>query len=117
MVTLKPSNSGQFDAPRAKAPCTFELGSPTPALRKEINAAEVMSVAIPAINPRGMSFLGSADSSAANGSCSIAKNNHTANGKVIKIPFQPSGNQEPPPSGSSTVAPVAGSTPTFSAHR
>src|SRR4051812_13490483 len=46
-----------------------------------------------------MSFFGSADSSAARGSCSIARNNHTANGSVARMPFMPNGNQEPPPFG------------------
>src|SRR5688572_21732203 len=71
---------------------------------------------MPAMRPLGMSFLGSADSSAASGNCSMARNNHTANGRVASTPFQPNGNQEPPPSASSIALP-SGPTPMLSAQR
>src|SRR5882672_2706371 len=99
-VTLNPSSNGQFEAPSAIAPCTVVLASPTPAFRKQISVADNISVAMP--------FLGSADSSAASGSCSIARNSQTANGSVASTPFQPNGNHDPPHSGSSTAAPVTG---------
>ena len=41
--------------------------------------------------PRGMSRLGSTDSSAASGSCSMARNSHTAKGSVASTPAKPNG--------------------------
>ena len=78
--------------------------------------AETISVSMPRMMPRGMSRLGSTDSSAASGSCSIARNSQTAKGSVASTPEKPNGNIEPLPSGSSIAAP-SGPTPMFSAQR
>ena len=60
-----------------------------------------------------MSRLGSTDSSAASGSCSMARNSHTAKGRVARTPVKPNGNNGPLPSGSSRCRPGA----MFSAQR
>ena len=86
------------------APCILPSSSePTLEFRKVMSSADTISVNMPRIRPLGMSFFGSADSSAASGNCSMARNSHTANGSVTSTPFTPNGNQEPPPSGSSTL--------------
>src|SRR5690349_12552984 len=113
--TRKPSSSGSPDVDSVKAPC-MPSALPMLEFRKVISSAEIISVSIPEIRPLGMSFFGSADSSAASGSCSMARNSQTANGSVASTPFQPNGNQEPPPFSSSTLAPSA-PTPTLSAQR
>ena len=63
--------------------------------------AETISVIMPRMMPRGMSRLGSTDSSAASGSCSMARNSHTANGRLARMPVMPIGKSGPLPSGSS----------------
>ena len=45
-----------------------------------------------------MSRLGSTDSSAASGNCSIARNSQTAKGRVARTPEKPNGNIGPLPS-------------------
>jgi hypothetical protein len=67
---------------------------------------------MPAMMPRGMSRRGSIDSSAASGSCSMARNSQTAKGIAASTPPRPSGRKGPWPSGS--TAPPA---PTFMAQR
>ena len=115
--TRKPSSSGSPDADSVNAPCILPSSvEPTLEFRKVMSSADTMSVNMPRISPLGMSFLGSADSSAASGNCSMARNSHTANGSVISTPLTPNGNHEPPPSGNSTFAPSA-PTPMFSAQR
>ena len=78
--------------------------------------AERISVEMPRMMPLGMSRLGSTDSSAASGNCSMARNSQTANGSVASTPEKPNGNHSPPPSGSSMAAP-SGPTPMLSAQR
>src|SRR6186713_1367352 len=63
-----------------------------------------------------MSFLGSVDSSAASGNCSMARNSQTAKGKLASTPAAPSGNQPPPPSGNSASVP-SGAVVMFNAQR
>ncbi len=78
--------------------------------------AETISVTMPRMIPFGMSRFGSTDSSAASGSCSMARNSQTAKGSVARTPEKPNGKNEPPPSGSSTALP-SGPTPMLSAKR
>ena len=70
---------------------------------------------MPSMMPFGMSRFGSADSSAASGNCSMARNSHTAKGSAASTPYMPNGRNGPWPSGSSTAAP-SGSTPIFMAY-
>src|SRR5687767_5571398 len=115
--TRNPSSSGSPEVASENAPCILPSSSePTLEFRKVMSSAETISVNMPRIRPFGMSFFGSADSSAASGSCSMARNSQTANGSVASTPFQPNGNQEPPPSANSSLAPSA-PTPMFSAQR
>src|SRR5690349_15271868 len=111
--TRKPSSSGSPEVASENEPC-MPSALPMLEFRNVISSADTMSVNMPATRPFGMSFLGSADSSAASGNCSMARNNHTANGSVASTPFHPNGNQEPPPSASSTALPSS-PTPTLSA--
>src|SRR5688572_24602472 len=113
--TRNPSSSGSADVDRENEPC-MPSALPMLEFRYVISSADTMSVSMPAMRPLGMSFLGSADSSAASGNCSMARNSHTANGSDASTPFQPNGNHSPPPSGSSTALP-SGPTPMFSAQR
>src|SRR6185295_5193404 len=108
-------SSGSPDVLNVNEPC-MPSGLPMLELRNVISSAEHIRVNMPEISPFGMSFFGSADSSAASGSCSIARNSHTANGSVASTPLKPNGNQEPPPSGSSIFAP-SWPTPMFSAQQ
>src|SRR5688500_2259113 len=115
--TRKPSSSGSAELDSENAPCIFPSSvEPTLEFRKVMSSADTMSVNMPRIRPLGMSFFGSADSSAANGNCSIARNSQTANGNVMSTPLNPSGNQDPPPSGNSIFEPSA-AMPMFSAQR
>ena len=57
--------------------------------------ADTTSVAMPSRMPFGMSRFGSTDSSAASGSCSMARNSQTAKGRVASTPVKPNGNQRP----------------------
>src|SRR6476659_9373486 len=110
--TRNPSSSGSPDLASVNDPC-MPSGLPMLEFRNVISNAEHMSVSMPRMSPLGMSFFGSADSSAASGNCSIARNSHTANGSVASTPFQPNGNQDPPPLASSTGVPSS-ATPTLS---
>ena len=115
--TRKPSSSGSPEVASENAPCILPSSiEPTLEFRKVMSSAETISVNMPRIRPLGMSFFGSADSSAASGNCSMARNSQTANGSVMSTPLKPSGNQEPPPSGNSTFAPSA-PMPMFNAQR
>ena len=58
----------------------------TDGLNQTIMPAETMSVNMPSMMPFGMSRFGSIDSSAASGSCSIARNSHTAKGSAARTP-------------------------------
>ncbi len=105
-MALKPSSSG--------SPEVASLWAPMPATEgfsHRIMKAETMSVKMPARMPRGMSRLGSTDSSAASGSCSMARNSHTAKGRQASTPMKPLGRKGPLPSGSALP-----SAPTFMAH-
>ena len=62
---------------------------------RKLREADTMSVSMPRMIPRGMSRLGSTDSSAASGSCSIARKSHTANGIEAKAPGHPLGRNGP----------------------
>ena len=95
----KPSSSGSPETPSLKAP------GATDGLSHRIRPAETSRVTRPAMMPRGMSRLGSRDSSAASGSCSMARNSQTAKGRAAKAPFRPNGSSGPPPWGSSMAAP------------
>src|ERR1051326_6593772 len=66
-VVRKPSSNGSPDTASLKAP------GATDELSHRIRPAETNSVAKPAMMPRGMSRLGSFDSSAASGNCSMAE--------------------------------------------
>src|SRR5688572_1702792 len=95
-MARKPSSSGSSDEP--------SLCEPTPTtdgLSSTIMKAEMIKVTMPRMMPFGMSRLGSTDSSAANGNCSMARNSQTAKGSDARIPEKPIGNHGPLPSGSS----------------
>jgi len=80
-------------APSAKAPCAVVT---TPAasvtwrsigidgLKMRTRKPRAISVNMPYMMPFGMSRFGSVDSSAASGSCSMARNSHTAKGMAAK---------------------------------
>ena len=58
----------------------------TEGLSSTIMKAETISVSMPRMMPLGMSRLGSTDSSAASGNCSMARNSQTAKGRVASTP-------------------------------
>ena len=66
-TALNPSKNGVADVPISAAP------PPTPVFRNRMPTANNISVVRPQIVARGMSRFGSWDSSAANGSSSIAR--------------------------------------------
>ena len=96
--TRKPSSSGSPLVASENEPCILSA-APTLEFRNVMSSAEIISVNMPRMSPLGMSFFGSADSSAASGNCSMARNSHTANGNDSSTPFNPNGNHGPPPSG------------------
>ena len=75
-IVFRPSSSGSEDSPIA-----FDPGL-MPEFRKRIRNAVTTSVQRPQMVPRGMSRLGSADSSAASGSSSMARKNQIAKGNA-----------------------------------
>ncbi len=66
---------------------------------KTIIRAESTSVPKARRMPRGMSRRGSTDSSAASGTCSMARNSQTAKGRVARTPLKPKGKSGPLPPG------------------
>ncbi|MCY1306893.1 hypothetical protein D9M70_567770 [compost metagenome] len=104
---MKPSSSGSPDEPRAKEPTPLVAG-----FSQRIMKAETIRVNMPRMMPLGMSRWGSTDSSAASGSCSMARNSQTANGIAASTPPQPLGRKGPLPCSSSIF-----SGPTFIAQR
>ena len=94
-IASNASISGSSDSPTPAAPVAI----PEPSV--SVNTATTISASIAHMIALGMSRCGFFDSSAANGTSSIAKKNQTANGNACAIPSHPNGrNRELPPSGS-----------------
>src|SRR5438034_8353194 len=92
-MALKPSRSGNPDEPyRNDPPVSAEL-------KTSVRTAAISRVCMARTDPFGTSRRGSIDSSAASGTSSMARKNQIANGRDLKMPLMPKGNQEPPPFG------------------
>ena len=76
------SRGSRRAAARARLPSANEPTPATEGFSSRIMKAETISVNMPRMMPFGMSRLGSTDSSAASGNCSIARNSQTAKGSV-----------------------------------
>jgi hypothetical protein len=66
-IAVNPSQSG------AALDCIWTAPCPTPVLRTSVRSESTSSVAMPKMSARGMSLTTLRDSSAASGSCSIAR--------------------------------------------
>src|SRR5579864_2620516 len=82
-TVVKLNTRGSCDSPSFAAP-----GAIAP-LRITVRNEHATSVSNPYRIPRGISLLGSYDSSAASGNCSIPRYNHNAKGRAANDPRQP----------------------------